>query len=81
MQLAGAREEHGLGLLPIRVREAGVGRTYPRALLFVVEPDAFGAPARVDDVELLPGGDRLVGADRLAGSAIDAVVDNQRGHG
>tara|TARA_R110000851_G_scaffold15429_1_gene51019 strand:+ start:6040 stop:6288 length:249 start_codon:yes stop_codon:yes gene_type:complete len=51
------------------------------ALRLVVVAHALGAQVRVDDIDLLAWGDRIIGAFGLADVAINALVGNHQGHG
>lgn len=53
--------------------------TYNHALRFIEMPYALGAAAGVDDVDILPLRNGLVGASRFADIAIDAqLIDFKR---
>ena len=80
MKPLGPRHQLRLGLLAVRVRQAGIHRADPGTLLLLVEGDALGAAAVVDDVDLLAGADGLVGAHLHADPAADAVVHDDGGH-
>jgi hypothetical protein len=50
------------------------------ALRRVVVTDTFRAQLGIDDVDLLAGRNRLIGALRLAHVAVDAFVGDEKGH-
>ena len=81
VELHGALDQDRLGFRVIRVRKAALDRTDRLTLLVVEEADALGAGLRVDDVDLIALADRVVGALRLAGPAIDAFFRDVGGHG
>jgi hypothetical protein len=81
MKATSPTNEHQLRLLSIGIGQAGVDGAHRGALLGVVKAHALGAARGVDHVEGLTRRDRLVGTDGLAGPAVDAVVDDERGHG
>src|SRR5450755_3656637 len=64
----------------LRIREAALDRTDGLAGLVLVEAHAFGAKLRIDDVDVLAGGDGFVRALGLACSTVDAVGRDVRGH-
>src|SRR5258708_36681225 len=65
----------------VGVRQAA-HHTADRLTRFViVKANALGTQFRIDDVDLVTLANRLVGALGLAGSAIDAVGRDVRGHG
>src|SRR5687768_12996980 len=73
VQLLGAIEERDLGLLVARIGQAALDGTHGLAGLVVMEADALGAQRRIDHVDVVALGDRLVRALRLAGAAVDAL--------
>jgi len=73
-------DERSLVLGPGRVGEAALDGADRLAGLVIVEADALGAEIRIDDVNLVPFADRVVGAFGLAGTAVDAVGGDVRGH-
>ena len=80
VQLLGAAEEVLFGFDVVRIGDAALDRAHRLARLVVVEADALGAQVRIDHVDVVALGDRLVGALRLAGAAVDALLGNHRGH-
>src|SRR5437588_10286433 len=56
----------------VRIRDAAVHRAHRRARLLLVEADALGAQLRIDHEDVLALADRLIGALRHTGAAVDA---------
>src|SRR5436190_13576134 len=63
-----------------RVLVDALDRAHHDALRFVEMADALGAARRIDQVDLLALGNRLVGAGRLADVAVDAKLVDAKGH-
>src|SRR5215813_4907962 len=95
MDGASLHEELLLGLRVVRIRNAAVDGTHGGALLLVEEADALGALLGNNVIDLLRDGrmalavvlprrtalvDRRVGAFRLAGAAVDALLGDHRRH-
>jgi hypothetical protein len=68
------------GLFVLEIGNTAIHRANRRALGFIIVSDAFGALGRVDSISLFPRRDRLVGAFRFAGAAIDAFVCDHKSH-
>src|SRR5438128_3554321 len=80
MELLRALEQDVLRLEIVRIRNAAIHRAHRRARLFVMEADALGAERGVDDEDVLPLADGLVGALRLARPAVDAFFGDHGCH-
>src|SRR5579859_522074 len=95
MKRAGAFEQRGFGFGDLRVGNAAIDRACGGAFLVVEEADTFGAFVGRDVIDVLgdwrmsftvefPGPaafiNRIVGASRQAGAAIDAFLGNDSRH-
>ena len=80
VDLLGSFQEYFLRLGPIHIGDATGDGTNRVALFFIMKPDALRAELRIDDIDLRPLGDRLVGALRFTGSAVDAFLGDDSGH-
>jgi hypothetical protein len=64
----------------VGVRDTAIDRADGDALGGIEVSHAFRAFGRVDDVDLIAGRDRLVGAFGFAGSAVDTFFGDLVGH-
>jgi len=58
----------------------GLGGANLLTSLIAIEADTLGAEVGIDDVVLISLADRLIGALRLTGSTVDAIVGDDGGH-
>src|ERR1019366_2682853 len=63
-------------LAEVRMRLDAVSWAYQLTLRLIFSPDTLRAAQRIDQVDVVPGTDRLVRADRTAGVAIGADLGN-----
>src|SRR5439155_13354053 len=80
VQLLRAGEKVRLRLRIVRIHNTAVDRADGRASLLVVEADAFGTEGGIDDIDVLTLRDGLVRTLGLAGSAVDALLGDDRRH-
>src|SRR5690606_14233454 len=80
MQAQRALDERLFGLDVVGIGKTALDGTDGLASLLLVKANALGAELRVDDIDLVAFGDRLVGALGLAGPAVDAVFGDVGGH-
>src|SRR6266508_2913141 len=81
MQLLILGQQVVLGLLPIGIRDDAFGRAHELALRLVLRADALRAFHRVDDIDRISRGNRLIGTDGFARVTRGARLGDHQCHG